>query len=81
MAEELIGIIGGTGLGDALAERIVDAELHDIDTPFGRPSAGILVGQFGKRNIAFLDASQERPGHHFKAAGAHHRPLCSPFCR
>jgi 5'-methylthioadenosine phosphorylase len=55
MTEKLIGIIGGTGLGDALAERIVDAELHDIDTPFGKPSGSILVGQFGKRNIAFLN--------------------------
>jgi 5'-methylthioadenosine phosphorylase len=54
MAEELIGIIGGTGLGDALAERIVDAELHNVDTPFGKPSTAILVGRFGKRDIAFL---------------------------
>jgi len=61
MAEELIGIIGGTGLGDALAERIVDAELHDIDTPFGKPSAAILVGRFGKRKIAFL--SRHGKGH------------------
>jgi len=61
MAEELIGIIGGTGLGDALAERIVDAELHDIDTPFGKPSASILVGRFGKRKIAFL--SRHGQGH------------------
>jgi 5'-methylthioadenosine phosphorylase len=59
MAEQLIGIIGGTGLGDALAERIVDAELHDIDTPFGKPSTAILVGRFGKRNIAFLNRHGE----------------------
>jgi len=63
MAEELIGIIGGTGLGDALAERIVDAELHDIDTPFGKPSTAILLGRFGKRNIAFL--SRHGKGHKF----------------
>ncbi|MEJ2703842.1 MAG: S-methyl-5'-thioadenosine phosphorylase [Sedimentisphaerales bacterium] len=55
MKEELIGIIGGTGLGDALAERIENAELHDRDTPFGKPSAAILVGTFGKRKIAFLN--------------------------
>jgi 5'-methylthioadenosine phosphorylase len=55
MTEKLIGIIGGTGLGDALAERIVDAELHDVDTPFGKPSTAILVGRFGERNIAFLN--------------------------
>ena len=61
MAEELIGIIGGTGLGDALAERIVDAELHDVDTPFGKPSTAIMVGRFGKRKIAFL--SRHGQGH------------------
>jgi 5'-methylthioadenosine phosphorylase len=61
MAEELIGIIGGTGLGDALAEHIADAELHDIDTPFGKPSTAILLGRFGKRNIAFL--SRHGEGH------------------
>jgi 5'-methylthioadenosine phosphorylase len=55
MAEELIGIIGGTGLGDALAEYIVDAELHDVDTPFGKPSTDVLVGRFGQRRIAFLN--------------------------
>jgi 5'-methylthioadenosine phosphorylase len=55
MTAELIGIIGGTGLGDALAERVVDAELHDVVTPFGKPSAAILVGNFGKRNVAFLN--------------------------
>jgi 5'-methylthioadenosine phosphorylase len=63
MAEELIGIIGGTGLGDALAERIADAEFHNIDTPFGKPSTAILVGRFGKRDIAFL--SRHGEGHIF----------------
>ncbi len=55
MAEELIGIIGGTGLGDALAEHLADAELHDVDTPFGKPSMAILVGRFGKKDVAFLN--------------------------
>ncbi|MHC4736920.1 MAG: MTAP family purine nucleoside phosphorylase [Planctomycetota bacterium] len=49
MAEELIGIIGGTGLGDALVEHLEDGEFHDIDTPFG------FVGKLGKRRIAFLN--------------------------
>ena len=62
MTEELIGIIGGTGLGDALAEHIINGELHDIDTPFGKPSTAILVGTFGKRKIAFLN----RHGHGHK---------------
>jgi 5'-methylthioadenosine phosphorylase len=55
MTEELVGIIGGTGLGDALAERLIDAELHDVDTPFGKPSTAILAGRFGKKKIAFLN--------------------------
>ena len=61
MVEDLIGIIGGSGLGDALAERIVDTELHDVDTPFGKPSTAIIVGRFGKRKIAFL--SRHGEGH------------------
>jgi len=55
MSEELVGIIGGTGLGDALAEQINDVEYHDIETPFGKPSDTILVGKFGKKKIAFLN--------------------------
>ena len=55
MAEEIIGIIGGTGLGDVLAEHITDAELHDVETPFGKPSTAIMVGKMGARKIAFLN--------------------------
>ncbi len=55
MEEELVGIIGGTGLGDALAEHIADAEFCDIETPFGKPSAPILVGRIGLNKIAFLN--------------------------
>ncbi|MHC4629272.1 MAG: S-methyl-5'-thioadenosine phosphorylase [Planctomycetota bacterium] len=61
MAEELVGIIGGTGLGDALAEKMTDAERHDVETPFGKPSAPILIGRFGNRKIAFL--SRHGTGH------------------
>jgi len=55
MAEELIGIIGGTGLGDVLAEHLAGAEFHDIETPFGKPSTAICVGRVGKKQIAFLN--------------------------
>jgi len=55
MAAGLVGIIGGTGLGDALAEHITDAEFCDIETPFGKPSAPILVGRTGLNKIAFLN--------------------------
>jgi 5'-methylthioadenosine phosphorylase len=59
MGEELIGIIGGTGLGDAIIEQMNDAESHDIETPFGKPSAPVLVGRFGKKKIAFLNRHGE----------------------
>ncbi len=59
MAEELIGIIGGTGLGDTLAEQLEDTEFRDIDTPFGKPSVTILLGRIGKKKIAFLNRHGE----------------------
>jgi 5'-methylthioadenosine phosphorylase len=59
MAEELIGIIGGTGLGDELARQIDNAELRDIETPFGKPSTRIMVGRIGKKKIAFLNRHGE----------------------
>jgi len=55
MAKELIGIIGGTGLGDALAGHITDAKFCDVKTPFGRPSTDIMVGRIGGRQIAFIN--------------------------
>jgi len=55
MTEELVGIIGGTGLGDALHSQIANVEFHDVDTPFGKPSDKIMVGQFADRPIAFLN--------------------------
>lgn len=55
MAEELVGIIGGTGLGDALIEHITDGKSHEPDTPFGKPSSSIMVGRIGRKKIAFLN--------------------------
>ncbi|MBN1392674.1 MAG: S-methyl-5'-thioadenosine phosphorylase [Sedimentisphaerales bacterium] len=55
MAEGLIGIIGGTGLGDALEKEIRGGELREVETPFGRPSTAIMVGEVGSRKIAFLN--------------------------
>jgi 5'-methylthioadenosine phosphorylase len=55
MTKGLIGIIGGTGLGDALAEQITDGKFHNINTPFGRPSTSIMVGRIGKSKIAYLN--------------------------
>ena len=55
MAEGLVGIIGGTGMGDALIEHITDGKTYEPDTPFGKPSSGIMVGKIGANKIAFLN--------------------------
>lgn len=45
-----IGVIGGSGLY-ALLE---DARAVEVDTPFGRPSDRVTVGDVGDRAVAFL---------------------------
>ncbi len=59
MKEEVIGIIGGTGLGDALEAEFDSIEKKKVETPFGKPSGEILVGKIGKRRIVFIN----RHGH------------------
>jgi 5'-methylthioadenosine phosphorylase len=61
MAQELIGVIGGTGLGDALAGQLSAVEFCEVETPFGKPSGPILLGELGTRRIAFLN--RHGPGH------------------
>jgi 5'-methylthioadenosine phosphorylase len=55
MPQELIGIVGGTGLGDELGKLITDAKNEEVRTPFGRPSGPVLVGRIGTRRIAFIN--------------------------
>ena len=48
----MIGIMGGTGL-----YRIDELEVlqtREIDTPFGAPSAPVVLGRLGDRSVAFL---------------------------
>ena len=52
---KLIGLIGGSGLGDVLAAKLTDAEKFEIDTPFGKCSGPVTVGKFGDSKIAFLN--------------------------
>jgi 5'-methylthioadenosine phosphorylase len=55
MTDELIGIVGGTGLGDALAEQLTNVKFHDVETPFGKPSTPVMIGNLSKKQIAFLN--------------------------
>ena len=63
MARDIIGIIGGSGLGDALAQQLTGTDTHDLTTPFGKPSGPIVTGQFGDRTVAFIN--RHGPGHIF----------------
>jgi 5'-methylthioadenosine phosphorylase len=55
MHKPLLGIIGGTGLGDALARQIKEPEQKTLETPFGATSGPILVGTLGRHRVAFLN--------------------------
>jgi 5'-methylthioadenosine phosphorylase len=63
MADALVGVIGGSGLGDTLAAELTGMELREEQTPFGKPSGPIVVGTLGKRQIAFIN--RHGPGHQF----------------
>jgi 5'-methylthioadenosine phosphorylase len=58
----MIGLIGGTGLGEALVGE-AHAREHDIDTPFGRPSSPVRVVEWHGLEIAVLARHGE--GHVF----------------
>ena len=55
MAEKMIGIIGGTGLGDGLCELIEDVREEQVDTPFGQPSGPVMIGKLDGRQVAFIN--------------------------
>ncbi|MBI2605079.1 MAG: S-methyl-5'-thioadenosine phosphorylase [Deltaproteobacteria bacterium] len=48
----MIGIIGGTGLYQI--EGLEVLESREVETPFGRPSAEVVIGRLGSKKVAFL---------------------------
>jgi 5'-methylthioadenosine phosphorylase len=55
LTEDIIGLIGGSGLGDMLAKTIKGVRFCDVSTPFGKPSGAIMAGKIGNRRVAFID--------------------------
>ena len=55
-----LGIIGGSGLYDM--PDLQDRQEHDILTPFGKPSAPVIVGALEGQQVAFL--ARHGIGHH-----------------
>jgi 5'-methylthioadenosine phosphorylase len=71
MSELCVGLIGGTGLGQAL-EREGDAvQRHEIDTPFGRPSDAIVEMRWADVRVRLL--SRHGPGHRFNPSQVPYR--------
>jgi 5'-methylthioadenosine phosphorylase len=48
----LLGVIGGSGLYSM--DGLVETREYDLETPFGRPSAPIVVGTLEGKRVAFL---------------------------
>ncbi|MGB3087030.1 MAG: S-methyl-5'-thioadenosine phosphorylase, partial [Phycisphaerae bacterium] len=62
MSEALVGLIAGPGIGEALTGGS-EGERVEVDTPFGKPSAPILLTQVGGQRAAVLARHGE--GHRF----------------
>lgn len=56
---ELIGLIGGSGLGDVFEQRLKNIRRVNVKTPFGLPSDKIILGDFAGRKLAFLNRHGE----------------------
>jgi 5'-methylthioadenosine phosphorylase len=51
----IIGLIGGSGVGNLFDSHLQDIQHLDIETPFGMPSSPITVGKIGSKRIAFIN--------------------------
>jgi 5'-methylthioadenosine phosphorylase len=61
MSENIfLAIIGGSGLYSMTD--LTDTQEHDLETPFGKPSAPIVVGSLEGKRVAFL--ARHGIGHH-----------------
>ncbi len=60
MGSVMVGVIGGTGLGEALGA-LGAGQVHEVETPFGRPSGPITVTDIGGVPVALL--SRHGEGH------------------
>lgn len=57
----MLGVIGGSGLYDLRGLELVNE--HEVETPFGAPSAPIIEGVFSDKKILFL--SRHGKGHQY----------------
>lgn len=64
-----IGVIGGSGLYNM--QELTDLKSYDIDTPFGKPSAPIVVGTLRGQRVAFIPRHGQ--GHRYSPTEAPYR--------
>jgi len=70
VSDVLVGLIGGSGLGAALTKE-ARGERVAVDTPFGNPSAPILLTEAGGQRVAILARHGE--GHQFNPSTVPYR--------
>ena len=70
MADDpVLGVIGGSGLYQMAG--LTNQENLDVDTPFGRPSAPLVVGTIDGKRVAFL--ARHGIGHHISPSEVNYR--------
>lgn len=70
MAFTRLGIIGGSGLGQALA-KLMQGTSVEVTTPFGTPSGPIVTGELDGVPVALL--ARHGPGHRFNPSRVPYR--------
>lgn len=70
MATVKVGVIGGTGLGDALVAGL-GGRAVTMETPFGPPSDALVEASWGEVDVAFLN--RHGPGHVFPPSRVNYR--------
>lgn len=69
MNQIALAVIGGSGLYDMSG--LSAMETHDVDTPFGKPSAPIVTGLLAGKRVAFL--ARHGLGHHISPTEVNYR--------
>jgi 5'-methylthioadenosine phosphorylase len=65
----ILGIIGGSGLYEMPG--LQNIQEHDLQTPFGKPSARIIIGDLEGQRVAFL--ARHGIGHHISPTEVNYR--------
>lgn len=65
----IFAVIGGSGLYDMPG--LENVQKHDLSTPFGKPSAPIVVGTLEGKSVAFL--ARHGIGHHISPSEVNYR--------